>query len=189
MAHISENTALPASSRNETLLIETRSAYEDAIGKEGVARSDFETLAPELERVQARVTERRRGGLDADYACLNLHEMDGAAIADIESQATRLRQFADLIVIGIGGSNLGAMAVEQALSTGGRKNTGSRLHYVDNIDPDGLHDLVASLQPAATGVVAISKSGGTIETVTEYLVIRDWLERALGRDAARAHQS
>src|SRR5204863_9683407 len=173
-----ENIPLPASSKNETLLIETRSAYDDAIGKEGVARTDVEALAPELERVHARVMERRRGGLNADYACLNLHEMDGAAIADIESEAARLRAFSDLIVIGIGGSNLGAMAVEQALSTGGRKSAGSRLHYVDNIDPDGLHDLLASLRPVATGVVAISKSGGTIETVTEYLVIRDWLERA-----------
>ncbi|MFP5348222.1 MAG: glucose-6-phosphate isomerase, partial [Gammaproteobacteria bacterium] len=57
----------------------------------------------------------------------------------------------------------------------------------DNIDPDYLHDLLARLSPADTGVIAVSKSGGTLETATQYLVIREWLAQRLGADSQR-HQ-
>lgn len=168
-----------------SLQLDTRLAYGDAVGPEGVAREDVEGLADELERVHTLMTERRRGGLDAEYASLNLHEQSEAALAAIESEAQRLRGFADLLVIGIGGSNLGAMAVGQALAHGGRKQPGPQLHFLDNIDPDYLHDLLQSLRPDTTGVIAISKSGGTIETATQYLVVRDWLAAAHGRERAQ----
>jgi glucose-6-phosphate isomerase len=170
------------------LRLDTRFLYADAVGAEGVTSSEIQTLLPELQRVHALATERARGGLEAEYASLNLHSGMEPSITSIESEAERLRRFNDLLVIGIGGSNLGAMAVEQALRHGGRKGGGPRLHFIDNIDPDYLHDLLAQLRPGATGVITISKSGGTIETVTQYLVIREWLRKVLGEAEARAHQ-
>jgi glucose-6-phosphate isomerase len=189
MAHNQNSSASPTLSDVQTLLqIETQFAYAEAVGGEGVTRAEIDALAPELERARTLMTERRRGGLDAEYACLNLHEVGEDSIAAIEFEAERLRAFSDIIVIGIGGSNLGAMAVEQALAYGDRKNDGPRLHFLDNIDPDYLHDLLARLRPVTTAVVVISKSGGTIETIAQYLVVRDWFDRALGRDTARSRQ-
>jgi glucose-6-phosphate isomerase len=170
------------------LRFDTRFLYADAVGTEGVASADLQSLRPELQRVHALTGRRRDGGIDAEYACLNLHEAIEPSIPAIEAEAERLRRFNDLLVIGIGGSNLGAMAVEQALAYGGRKGTGPRLHFIDNIDPDYLHDLLARLHPVSTGAIAISKSGGTIETVAQYLVIREWLRRVLGEADARSHQ-
>lgn len=183
-----QNKSAVSSPADILLSIDARSAYADAIGGEGVARADVDALSAGLARAHALMTERRRGGLEAEYACLNLHDAMQESLPAIESEAERLRAFTDVIVIGIGGSNLGVMAVAQALAYGDRKNAGPRLHFVDNIDPDYLHDLLATLRAEATAVIAVSKSGGTIETATQYLVIREWLERTRGHDAARAQQ-
>jgi glucose-6-phosphate isomerase len=186
--HPNNSAAARPPSAGAPLRIDTRFAYAEAVGGEGVAHDEIENLAPDLERAHARLTEGRRGGLDAEYACLNLHEVGDEAIAAIESEAERLRAFADVLVIGIGGSNLGAMALEQALAYGARKNDGPRLHFIDNVDPDYLHDLLVRLRPVATAAIVISKSGGTIETIAQYLVVRDWFDRALGGDTARTRQ-
>lgn len=170
------------------ITLDTQNLYADAIGETAIARAELARLGSTLRTAHAQMSERRRDGLDAPYASLNLHSAMPATCPAIEAEATKLRQFADVIVIGIGGSNLGAMAVQQALAAGGRSRKGPRLHYVDNIDPDYLHDLLARLTPTETGVITISKSGGTLETATQYLVIRDWLTRRLGSGMARRNQ-
>jgi len=63
-----------------------------------------------------------------------------------------------------------------------------RLHFVENIDPYFLQGLLSSLDAGSTSVLCISKSGGTIETVVQYLILRDWLTRQLGRKNAIRHQ-
>jgi len=170
------------------IAFDTRNLYAETIGDHGIAHTELARLAPALRAAHNQTMERMRGGLGAPYACLNLHETMPDACPTIEAEAATLRAFADVIVIGIGGSNLGAMAVQQALAYGGRSRGGPRLHYVDNIDPDYLHDLLAGLAPNRTGVIAISKSGGTLETATQYLVIREWLAQRLGPATARRHQ-
>lgn len=173
--------------RSAALRIDTTQIYADA-GVAGIARTELQAIGDDLRRAHRLMTERRRGGLDAEYACLNLHETMSAMLPDIEGEASTLRRFDDLIVLGIGGSNLGALAVHHALAHSGTGRGRPRLHFVDNIDPDYLHDLLSQLAPNATGVIAISKSGGTIETITQYLVVRDWLNKRVGAAAARAHQ-
>ena len=169
------------------LRVDTTNIYVPAVD-EGIARSDLEAHATELKQVHETVATRQRGGLDAEYACLGLHETMPASLVAIEAEAQRLRHFDDIIVIGIGGSNLGAMAVAQALACGDRKKAGPRLHYLDNVDPDLIHDLLARLQPKTTAVITISKSGGTLETATQYMVVRHWLNAALESSSAREHQ-
>lgn len=170
------------------LRLDTRCLYADVVGNEGITKADLNALLPETQRVHSLVNERRRGGLEAEYASLNLHDGMEPMLAAIEAEAERIRGFNDVLIIGIGGSNLGVMAIDQALTCGQRKNKGPRLHFVDNIDPDYLHDLLAQLQPTSTAVVTISKSGGTIETATQYLVVRKWLRTALSESDAAARQ-
>lgn len=171
----------------ESLRIDTRFAYTDTV-REALARTDLEQASVELANAHALMMERRRGGLEAEYACLNLHEEMEASLPAIKTEAEQLRRFRDVVVIGIGGSNLGAMAVDQALAYGDRKHPGARLRYLDNVDPDYLHDLLTTLDPRVTGVVTISKSGGTLETAAQYLLVREWLRAKLGAPQAREHQ-
>lgn len=181
----------PSSARHHPgdglLRVDTTNAYAPVVG-EGIRHSDIESCAAELERVHETTLARQRGGVDADYACLGLHDTMPDSLTTIDAEAQRLRKFDDVIVIGIGGSNLGAMAVGQALGSGDRKGVGPRLHYLDNVDPDLIHDLIKCLQPKTTAVIAISKSGGTLETATQYMVVRQWLSETLDKTTAREHQ-
>ncbi|GGM92848.1 glucose-6-phosphate isomerase [Thermus composti] len=81
----------------------------------------------------------------------------------------------DFVHIGIGGSSLGAMALEAAF-----RQSGVRFHYVDHVEPEPILALLRTLDPRKTLVHAASKSGSTAETLAGLLVFLDWLKAHLG---------
>lgn len=89
--------------------------------------------------------------------------------------------FTDVLHVGIGGSALGPQLLVDALG-----GDGLSLHFVDNLDPDGIARTLAALRPrlATTLVVGVSKSGGTPETAHGLTLARRALEAA-GLDAPR----
>ncbi len=165
--------------------IDPTNMYRSAVGDQGIATEDLSALGAELKRVHALVVERSQGGLDSMYAPLQLGSAMQTQVPEIQRMAAEIRDFDELIVIGIGGSSLGAKAVWHSLRAS--LHSGPRLHFVENVDPFDLRHLLQQLSPKDTAVVCISKSGGTIETVVQYLVIREWLTEQLGQQA-RAHQ-
>jgi glucose-6-phosphate isomerase len=170
------------------LVIDTANFYMEGVGREGISRAELAAQAAEIEQAQRRVQTGSVAGLDAEYAALNLaHEMP-AQLPQIREMATDLRRHQDVLVIGIGGSSLGAKALQQALAPQPALAGTPRLHFIENIDPYFLQRLLSSLEAESTAVLCISKSGGTIETVVQYLILRDWLNRQLGTDNARRRQ-
>ncbi len=98
-----------------------------------------------------------------------------------------------VLLLGIGGSALGPIALRSALcpphwnelddaARGGHP----RLHVLDNVDPVTIAATLARLPLARSLVLVVSKSGGTVETMAQYLIVREALEAALGVDAARS---
>ena len=88
------------------------------------------------------------------------------------------------VLVGIGGSDLGPRAIYMALQ--GYKKAGRRVHFVSNVDPDdaaavlkGVPDLKKTL------VVVCSKSGGTLETLTNEQLVRDFFVKAVRATPAR----
>ncbi len=187
MAHSKNSSPHPASSL-PLLHIDTTGLYRDSVGAEGVDRSDIESLAPELHRLHQTLTTRSAGGLDAEFACLTLHNTMPESLPEIETAAEQLRRFEDIAVIGIGGSSLGAKAVHQALDLDMSGTASPRLNFLENINPRQLDKFLRNWSAEKTAIVAISKSGGTIETVIQFLIVRAWLEKRLGADKARHHQ-
>jgi len=89
----------------------------------------------------------------------------------------------DLLVIGIGGSDLGTRALAKALVT--EKTKGLRLHFAGaNTDPDELTTILNRLDLKKTLVNVISKSGDTVEPMTTFLILRDALHKAVGKKQA-----
>ena len=110
----------------------------------------------------------------------------------VASVKQRVPGLTDVVVLGIGGSALGPIALRTALcppqwnlldekARGGNP----RLHVLDNVDPANISALLARLDLAHSLFVVTSKSGGTAETMAQYLVIRARLASALGDDAAK----
>jgi glucose-6-phosphate isomerase len=170
------------------LVIDTSNFYMEGVGREGISRAELAAQATEIQHAGQRVHAGSAAGLDADYAALNLAREMPALLPQIEEMAADLRQHQDVLVIGIGGSSLGAKALQQAVAPQPPPAGTPRLHFVENIDPYFLQRLLSGLNAGSTAVLCISKSGGTIETVVQYLILRDWLTRQLGEMNARRHQ-
>ncbi len=98
-----------------------------------------------------------------------------------------LDRFENILVLGIGGSALGGMALTESLlhpywnmlSEEERKGY-PRIFFLDNIDPDTMNALFDVLDLSKTLVNVITKSGSTAETMSQFLIIKDRLEKELG---------
>lgn len=96
----------------------------------------------------------------------------------------------DVLVLGIGGSSLGARAALQALShplASVGLGEGRRIHFPDNSDPWIFKALLEKLAPSRTLVLVVSKSGGTVETAAQMLCAEQWLAESLGKEALKRH--
>ncbi|HAJ46045.1 MAG TPA: glucose-6-phosphate isomerase, partial [Alphaproteobacteria bacterium] len=110
-------------------------------------------------------------------------------LADIAALAGGLTDGAkDLVILGIGGSSLGAKALCQLAGWGTPAQPSLKdrphLHFVENLDGRSLAGLLSGLDPAATKVLAVSKSGSTTETLAQLLIVAAWAS-ARGADLAR----
>jgi glucose-6-phosphate isomerase len=112
-------------------------------------------------------------------------EVLAAGIRDGSYRGYNGDAISDVIHIGIGGSDLGPRLVVQALA---ERHDGPRIHFISNIDGVELADCVASLQPATTLVVVVSKSFTTLETRANAEAAKQWfLQAGAGPDAIRQH--
>ena len=110
-------------------------------------------------------------------------------LADIEETANRLRTTCEyVVVIGIGGSYLGAKAAIEALSDCfapyKQQHTAKVLFAGNNIGEDYLNDLMTLLADRRFGIVVISKSGTTTEPAIAFRLLKDQLEKQVGKAIA-----
>ena len=102
-------------------------------------------------------------------------------LAQIEDVANSIPSDHEILLLGIGGSALGSLALVDALCP----EAGHRLTVIDNIDPDSLSRLLESVDLTATTILVISKSGGTAETSSQLLwIIEKLRQRGIDPDAS-----
>jgi glucose-6-phosphate isomerase len=123
---------------------------------------------------------------------LNLpSSIDDAHLTDIENTAAILRKNCEVVVvIGIGGSYLGAKAVTDALSNSfdwlqTNRKSPVIVYAGQNIGEDYLYELQALLKTKKFGIISISKSGTTTEPALAFRLLRTQLEQQQGKTAAQ----
>ncbi len=151
---------------------------EDAVGRNGIPAETFERASASLLRTVDRLeTERAAGRLGfADLP--SRHDVVDTACAFAEKHP-----YPHVLVIGIGGSALGPIALADALY---HRSSGRSLAALDNVDPDFIRDTLDRLNPRDVVVNVIAKSGVTAETMATFSVVRRWMIDALGPDEARS---
>lgn len=82
-------------------------------------------------------------------------------------------EFTDIVQIGIGGSDLGPRAIYLALEA--YKKSGRKAHFISNVDPDDAHKVLSEINPSKTLFVVVSKSGSTLETLTNEELVKKFL--------------
>ena len=118
-------------------------------------------------------------------------EIDEAHLADVENTAKILRDNCEVVVvIGIGGSYLGAKAVIDALSNSfdwlQTKRTSPVVVYAgQNIGEDYLFELQELLKTKRFGIISISKSGTTTEPALAFRLLKTQLEEQQGKEEAK----
>ncbi len=136
-------------------------------------RSSLPAQVPALERALDALLARQAAGT-AGFLTLDADAWELGAAAEA---GRRLRGRADvLLVLGIGGSALGARALESALAGAGVGRP--RLAVLDTIDPAFVRATLDGVDPSRAAVAVISKSGGTIETAALFRLVLPWLRAA-----------
>ena len=143
-------------------------ARAERIGQNGVSS---DALNAALKRCDAALGAVRAKHADGSLPLLRLPERTGD-LGEIDRVAARLRTGAtDIVVLGTGGSSLGGQTLAQLADIGVRGaeafRAGPRMHFMDNLDAVTFGGLLARLPLATTRFIAISKSGGTGETLMQ----------------------
>ena len=147
----------------------------------------------------ARRFREARGAVEARRARGDMGFFDLPAATE---EARRVQEVADsfgqafenVVVLGIGGSGLGAVTLRDAL-LGADWNERSddsrdyfpRLYVLDNADPATVSALLGRLDLRRTLFNVVSKSGSTAETMAQYLVVRGRLRELVDGDKVRGH--
>ncbi|MDP9206508.1 MAG: glucose-6-phosphate isomerase [Gemmatimonadota bacterium] len=111
---------------------------------------------------------------------------DRTLLDQVERFASAARgKYEEVVILGIGGSALGPIALRTALRPSGwnmlddkARDGYPRLHVLDNIDPETIDALLGRLRLDRTLFIVTSKSGGTAETMAQFLIVHDRITRA-----------
>ncbi len=165
--------------------LDVNNALQSVIGAHGIDSAAIDSFVP---RAQAAIAD-----IAQNSAALGWPELPSQDVSAILATAERVRHVENFVVLGIGGSALGNIAVQSALNhpfyndqPRGVRTT-PRLFVIDNSDPDLNAGLLETLDPASTVFNVISKSGTTAETMASFLSVREHLVRTLGPQSLAQH--
>jgi len=182
------------------LTIDYTNCLSDRVGGHGL---DAGSLAPgsDSDRLAGELTERLEDVRESGWTRwrgLPFDPMRGEHLGAIESIVSGLRgRFDNMVVLGIGGSALGNIALQSALNPStwnlqrNESRHGPRLFVLDNIDPAHVAQTIRFIEANGgferTLVNVVSKSGETAETAAQFMVLREALIRAVGKDRHHEH--
>lgn len=161
------------------LVFDFENVLAGAVGADhGVTPMELAGVAEKLVAGHKALADLRRSGKVAFYD-LPYQERSIRAVKDVAAKVAG--RFDAAVVLGIGGSALGTIAVRTALchplhnELPAMERGAPRLYVEDNVDPDRLKGLFDVIDPARTLFIVISKSGSTVETMSQLLLVRSLL--------------
>lgn len=130
-----------------------------------ISQNEFEKTGEKIPEFLDKISTRRQGF----YQIFDDPKFQ-AEVEEIKKFAEFSNgKYSDIVICGIGGSALGARTIRNALTS---KFSTPRLHILDNVDAEIIAEITENLDFAKTLFLVISKSGGTIETRTQYEYFR-----------------
>ncbi len=162
------------------------------VGPHGITEEDIAGIQSKLDAAhQAMTLKRANGGMDFR----DLPYVQDEIVDDIINYVASVKDKMDtFIVLGIGGSALGPIALQQAINhpyynelPKEKRNGFPRIYVADNVDPERLTSLLDVIDLKTTLFNVVSKSGSTSETMSQFMIIKELLENELGKEEAREH--
>jgi len=145
----------------------------------GISPEVAAELADRLKLAKRELLEDWKRGRQGWLGCPDEKKL----IARVEALAKKKKAFSTCLIIGIGGSDLGARAAYQAL---GQDAKGMCLEFLGaNTDPDEIDRVLSRLDAKKTLVNIISKSGDTVEPMSTFFVVLEWLQKRVGKKSSQ----
>lgn len=170
----------------ERLSLDVNGGLDPAAG--GLERAALDAIAPAAGAAFEAFEARRRAG-EVGFADLPRDMAAAEAAARLAGELAS--RFDNLLVLGIGGSSLGGRAIVSALAHPfhnllPRERRGAmRVFFPDNSDPASFEALLGTIDLAATCFATVTKSGGTAETMSQHVALRERCVARFGMDGYR----
>jgi len=158
-------------------------------GRSGITLEEIESYAERTKQIHETLISRRGKG-ELVFYDLPYGKDDVKKVKKVGNEIkTRMGdRLENLLIIGIGGSSLGGIALSRALChpfhnfLPKQKRQGPRIFFAENIDPDEIKGLFDVLDPETTAVNIISKSGTTAEPMANFLLFQKYMTEKIGAD-------
>ncbi len=163
---------------------------QEYVGKEGFTEEDL-LCSKKLCQDAFKIVKQNRGKNMMGWSELHKNQKEVVKLIKAEAKEVR-RKFDYFVVLGIGGSALGPIAVFNALKhlhyndLPKSKRKGPKFYVEDNVDPERMTALLDVIDIEKTMFNVVTKSGSTSETMSQYLIIWNILKEKLG-DKASEH--
>ncbi|MEA4854574.1 MAG: glucose-6-phosphate isomerase [Christensenella sp.] len=168
--------------------IDFNNMLEKNVGEHGISDAQIAEMKKRIPAVHQQMEEKKNA-----MAWRSLPYNQGEIIQDMKAEAQRInRDYENFVVLGIGGSALGSKALFTGLKNlrynelSKEKRGGVRFYVVDNVDPDGINALFDVIDIRKTCFHVITKSGNTVETMSQFMIVVTKLKEAVG-DAYKEH--
>lgn len=152
----------------ENIMIDYTDITYNMIGDRGIGKDDFKNSKEEIKRAVQKISSEE----------LRFRKLPYEDYSDVIEYGRYIRDnFESFLLLGIGGSALGPKALFKAtchaFHNGLPKDVrkAPKCYFEDNVDPDRISDLLDVLDLSTTCINVISKSGKTIETLSQMMII------------------
>ena len=160
-------------------------------GNKGIARREVNKLIPRALAIAGSIEAKREAG---EWGFYQLPYDIEAANKVLQLASSFQGKCDDFVVLGIGGSVLGGIALFHALrhplhnlvSKTDREGT-PRVFFLDNVDPNTFSSVLDFINLGKTVFNVVTKSGSTTETLSQFLIIRQMITEKLGKESVREH--
>lgn len=173
---------------NERITIDYTNCMDKTIKIGGISASELKSLQQTLVQAQKEINRKKNAGV-LGFMELPYQKVEAKAIKKL---ADKLKgKFDNFIVLGIGGSALGNIFLQNSLNhlyynylPENERGGFPRIFVLDNVDADMIEGLLDIIDVKKTLFNVITKSGTTSETMAQYFIFRQRLEKRLGKKYA-----
>ncbi|MBD3272075.1 MAG: glucose-6-phosphate isomerase [Elusimicrobia bacterium] len=172
--------------KDKKILLNYSNCMDDIIGpRHGISRMKLQEFSHQYLDARMKIVSKRNSG---KLGFMDL-PFDDEMLKNIKRMAAQYKnKFQNLVVIGIGGSALGTIAVQTALQhpfwnqlSDIERKKFPKIYVTDNIDPERIQQLAGMLDMKKTLFNVISKSGSTAECIANYFVFKHQLIKRVGK--------
>ncbi|WP_421077717.1 glucose-6-phosphate isomerase [Methanothermococcus sp. Ax23] len=157
-------------------LFKYTNVIEETVGNEGVSSTDIENIMDKINKSYNGLLEKYK---NKELGFMDLVHQDLRPYTMLKKYS---KDFEYIIIIGMGGSVLGAQMVYEGVKGiyYNERKTSKKVYFLDNSDPEKTFEILNLVDLEKTLVFAISKSGNTAETLANFLIVRDRLIDKVG---------